>query len=125
MIIDDKVFLQLIRPVMLAGLDTMENTPEFYEIINSEEKRSFLIENEVATATVKFLDHVLRNQKLTRCPECGHYNDNIECPIIRCEYCDHEWAIEKNDITEAMCNECRAHLTSHCDGKPPKKSSSS
>jgi hypothetical protein len=101
------------------GLISLENMKEFYDVVNDVNLRNFLIENNAASNQLKFLTEVLNEPKLTKCPNCGHYNSNIECPIIRCDYCDHEWPV-KTKSSDLVCNECYAFQTQQCNKKPPK-----
>jgi hypothetical protein len=116
--IPDDMWFEITK-ICKAGLINLENTKEFYDIVNNERIRNFLVENNCATSQVLFLKDVLDNPIHTKCPNCGHYNSNIECPIIRCEYCDFEWAI-KTEHSDKVCEECISFITHHCDKNPPK-----
>lgn len=120
MIVDDNIFNKHIKHLIAIGLSQIENYKKYYELVNNTELRRFLIESGASTPHFRFLSEVLDNPKLTKCPECGHYNDNIECPIIRCEVCDNEWKIETPSSDE-VCGTCIAHQTENCNKKPPRK----
>ncbi len=120
MIIDDSMFNNHLRKLINIGLTQLENYKEYYTILNDDSTRQFLIDNDACPPHFKFLAEVIMNQKLTKCPECGHYNDNIECPIIRCEICDHEWKID-TQTSDKVCEGCIAFQTENCIKKPQRK----
>lgn len=119
MIIDDDVFEKFVKPLISIGLDTVENTKLYYDTLNSYQGSLFIKENGLGTCQFNFLLDILNNQDLTKCPQCGSYNDNIECPIIRCDICDHEWSV-KTDHSNEVCNACVAFKTDKCDKTPNK-----
>ena len=114
--IDDEV-IKNIRNALLAGMISLEDTVHYYNMINDSRTADFLINNECATSHFKFLREVLNNPILSMCPQCGHHNSNIECPIIRCEYCDHEFKINTKNA-DKVCDECVAFKTKKCNKKP-------
>jgi len=122
MIIDSLYFDRYLKHLLKLGLAESQNTKLYYDIINEKELAKFMVENGIATSHFKFLYDILDNQELTKCPSCGHYNDNIECPILRCEICDHQWKIT-TPSTSDVCIECVAFKTSHCKGNKIKDGS--
>lgn len=117
MIIDDRIWEEYICKLIKIGLATVENTGFFYDCLNEKEVRRLIVESKANTGTFGFLHDVLEDPFLARCPVCGHNNENIDCPIIRCEYCDHEWKVQTYH-SNAACRECIAHKTGNCNSKP-------
>ena len=119
MIIDDDIFNNHIKHLIKLGLDTAENSKLYYDTLNNHQSAMFIKENELGTPQFNFLIDILDNQELTKCPHCGHFNDNIECPIIRCDVCDHEWYVETPN-SDSVCEACVAFKTDKCDKTPNK-----
>lgn len=114
MIIDDEIFNGVVAPLCRAGVGLIENTSEFYHLVNNHEIASFIYTNKLGSAQFNFLYEILQNQELTLCPECGHYNDNIDCPIIRCEKCDFEWEVSTPSAVD-VCKACDAFKLGTCE----------
>jgi hypothetical protein len=122
MIIDDSLFNKHIKHLLILGLDALQNTKKYYELVQNREVADFIMQTGGATPHFCFLRSVLDNQEVTKCPACGHYEDNIECPIIRCSICDHEWKIDipySNDV----CEVCVADITMKCKRIPQRSKS--
>ena len=117
MIIDDEIFNNYITKLIKVSLEELANTRYYYSIINNRSISDFIYSNNAGTPHFRFLKEVLLNQELAKCPKCGHYNDNIECPIVVCGYCNTEFIIH-SDSSEDVCNDCIAYKTKHCDKKP-------
>jgi hypothetical protein len=119
MIINSNVIENYLKHIIKVGLLTLENTSLYYKIINDKETADTIIGMNAGTPHFMFLQEVLDNQELSKCPKCGHYNDNIECPILRCDVCDHQWKIETLHADE-VCLDCTAYKTDNCKQKIKK-----
>ena len=113
MIIEDDIWETYIKQFIQLGIEWLQNTPLYYEAVNNKKVARLLNEHNVKVPHFLFLDYVLTNNKITECPNCGHYNDNVECPIIRCELCDHEWKIN-TPFNNMVCDNCIAAKTLKC-----------
>ena len=120
MIIDDEIFNGVLTPLVKTGISYIENTDEFYHLINNREIAAFIYSNNMGSPQFMFLYEMLQQPELSRCPMCGNYNENIECPIIRCENCDHEWKVETLS-SDLVCNECTAYKLQTCEKKVNKE----
>jgi len=114
MIVDDELMKKYLLKFIKMGIQYAENTEFYYETINNKEVARFLKENNIMVPHMHFLDYILENQKLTKCPKCDHYNSNIECPVIRCELCNHEWIVD-TPYNYAICEDCIAYKTGKCN----------
>jgi len=116
MVIDDTILNDL-KKVIKAGLYTLENSELYYNIVNNRETSDFIYDNKIGTPHFNFLKEMLRAQHLTSCPNCGHFNDNVECPIIVCEYCSHHFKVV-TPSSESVCDDCIASKTGKCNREP-------
>jgi hypothetical protein len=116
--INEMVFKDL-QVLIKVGLETLQNTRKYYDLVNNKETSRFLVENNCSPPHFSFLKEMLDNQEYTVCIKCGHYNANIECPIIRCEYCDTEWKVDSR-TSDSVCEDCVAVKTNNCNKKPNK-----
>jgi hypothetical protein len=111
--IDDDTLKEL-ATLVTVGLIWTEGTSRYTDIVNNTQVRRFIVQNDMATEHFKFLDYVLNNQKVTKCPKCGHFNTNIECPVIVCDYCGDEFIIHGPEAV-AVCKDCIAYKTRKCE----------
>ena len=121
MLIEDHIWEKYIVKFVQLGMGYAENSRLYYDAINDINVRKLLLESKATTPHFDFLCEILDNPEYVVCPNCGQHNTNVDCSIIRCEFCDHEWKIntQKGDI---LCEDCIACKTGRCDKRPPNKS---
>lgn len=112
MIINDRI-KKIIGDIVGQGLAWLENTEKYYEILHDRETSRFIVENLNPPPHFKFLNYVIDNPRLSKCPECGHCNPNIDCPSVICEYCNTHFII-LTKMSKEVCIDCSAYKTKHC-----------
>lgn len=116
MVVDDKL-LNNISKLTRSGLDNLEGTQLYNDMLSDKHLTDFLKSIDGLPPEARFITYIVNNPKLARCPKCSEYNSIIECPIIRCEYCDHEYLVI-TPHNEAVCKRCVADKVNTCQHKP-------
>ncbi len=119
---NDKVD-DFIKNAVLYYLDQIEstviNTSYEKELISNNETSiyKFLCDKGLANNRIKALNSIAKELKqLKKCPNCNTTVFSVDCSMVVCTNCHHEFFIHTKETVE-YCKECVGYTIGDCEAK--------